>query len=162
MGERSGIRPRGAYSLADSIENGAGGVSGNHRNGDDAAAGGFYFFPANDLVAGPVAAFYQHVGQKFGDDFAGRGLMENDYGVDAFECGENLGAFVLGEYRAAGAFQLAYAGIAVQADDQGVTESAGLFEAANVARMKQIEAAVGEDDFAAVAFLAGKPHNRLL
>jgi hypothetical protein len=37
-----------------------------------------------------------------------------------------------------------------------------VFEAANVAKMQQIETAVGEDDLAAVAFLARKTHNRLL
>ena len=37
-----------------------------------------------------------------------------------------------------------------------------MLQAADVAGVKQVEAAVGEHDAAAVAFLAAKPQNRLL
>jgi len=37
-----------------------------------------------------------------------------------------------------------------------------MLQAADVAGVQQVKAAVGEDDAAAVAFLAAKPQNRLL
>jgi hypothetical protein len=37
-----------------------------------------------------------------------------------------------------------------------------MLQAADMARVEQVEAAVGEDDAAAVAFLAAKPQNRFL
>ncbi len=64
--------------------------------------------------------------------------------------------------RAACAFQLAHAGVAIHADDERVAEIAGLLEAANVAGMQHVEAAVGENDAASVAFLAAKPQNRFV
>ena len=84
------------------------------------AAGGFHFFAADDLVVGPVAAFYQDVGEECGDGFARSGFVEDHYGVDAFESGEEFGAFTFGDDGAAWAFQLGHAGVAVEADDQRV------------------------------------------
>jgi hypothetical protein len=57
---------------------------------------------------------------------------------------------------------LAHAGIAIQADDQHVAQFARLLQATNVARVQQIEAAVGENHAAGVAFLAAKPQNCLI
>ncbi len=89
-------------------------------DGDYFAAGGFHFFAADDLVVGPVAAFYEDVGEECGDGFARGGLVEDDYGVDAVESGEEFGAFTFGDDWAACAFQLGHAGVAVETDDQCV------------------------------------------
>jgi hypothetical protein len=143
------------------LEEGGGGVGVQDVDALDAAAGGFDFFATDDLVARPVATFDEDVGKKSGNDGARGGLIEDDYGVDAFKTGENFGAFVLREHRTTGSFEGANAGIAVDANDEEIAEGAGGFEAADVTGMKKIEAAISEDNFAAVAFLRSKPQNRL-
>ena len=75
---------------------------------------------------------------------------------------ENFGALAFRQNGTAFAFQSTHAGVAIETDDQRITQSASLFEAADMPRMQQIEATIGEDDTAAVAFLAAKPHNRFL
>ena len=161
-GRVSGIRARGGSALANFLKNLRGGVARHHGNGHNAATGGFDLFAANDLIAGPVSALYDDIGQKFGDDFARGEVVENNDGVDAFEGGEDFGALAFWEHRTAFAFEMTNAGVTVQADDKGIAQLAGLFQALNMAGMEEIEAAVGEDEALAVAFLAGKPHNRLL
>jgi hypothetical protein len=156
----SGFHARGGSAFADLSKNRRGGVTGDYRDGNDAAAGGFHFFAADDLIAGPVAAFHQHVREQTGDDFARRGFVKNHYRVDAFERRENFGTLAFRQDGASGTLQLANAGVAVEADDERVAESASLLEAADMPGMQQIEAAIREDDSAAVAFLAAKPQNR--
>jgi hypothetical protein len=60
------------------------------------------------------------------------------------------------------AFEVFDTGVAIPADDQRFAQAARLLQAANMAGVEQIEAAVGEDDAAAIAFPAAKPQNRLL
>ena len=89
----------------------------------------------------------------------GGGLVVDDHGVHAIEGGQEFGAFVLGEDGAARAFQLADAGVAVEADDEGVAEGAGGFEGLDVAGVEKVEAAVGEDEAPGapmVAVVAGR------
>src|SRR5207302_5486646 len=110
----------------------------------------------------PVATFDENVGQQRGDGFARSDFVKDDDGVNTFEGGENLRAFKFRQDRAARAFQLADAGVAVDADDERVAKRTRLLQALNVAGMQKVEAAVCEDDAAAVAFLAAKPQNRFL
>jgi hypothetical protein len=158
----SGFRARGGRAFADLSENLRGGITRNHWDRNDAAARGFHFFTSDDLISGPVAAFDQHIRKETRDDLARRGLIKDYYRIDAFERGENFGSLALRQDRTPGAFQLADTGIAVEADDEGVAKSTSLLKAADVPGMQQIEAAIGEDNAAAVAFLAAKPQNRLL
>ena len=88
--------------------------------------------------------------------------MKNNDGVYTFEGGENFRAFKFRQYRTARAFQLADAGVAVDADDERVAKRTRLFQALNMAGMQKVEAPVREDDAAAVAFLAAEPQNRFL
>src|SRR5260370_7984098 len=90
MRGRSGFRARGARSLRLRLvvealayfgENGRGGIAGDNGNGDDAAAGGFHFLAAHNLVAGPIAALHQNIREQAGDDFARRQIIENHHGV---------------------------------------------------------------------------------
>jgi alkylhydroperoxidase family enzyme len=158
----SGFHARGTSAFADLSEDGRGGVTRDYGNGNDAAASGFYFFAADDLIAGPVAAFYQHIRKQAGDEFLWRQIIENHDRVDAFQRSENFGTFAFRQERTPGAFQLADTGITVEANDERIPETASLLEAADVPGVQQIETAVGENDLAAVAFLAAKPQNRLL
>ena len=143
------------------MEDGGGGIGVEDVDALDATASGFDFFAADDLVAGPVTTLDENVGKKSGDDGAGSGLVEDEDGVDAFEAGKDFGTLVLRNDGAAGSFEGADAVVAVDANDEEIAEGAGEFEAADMSGMKQIEAAVGEDNFAAVAFLGSKPQNRL-
>jgi hypothetical protein len=143
------------------LEDGGGGIGVEDVDALDATAGSFDFFTANNLIAGPVATLDEYVGKKSGDDGARSGFVKDEDRVDAFEAGEDFGALVLRDDRAAGSFEGAHPVVAVDANDEEIAEGAGGFEAADVARMKKIEAAIGEDNFAAVAFLGSKPQNRL-
>ena len=96
--------PIGRTGSAHFRKNRGRGISGNDGNGKDAAACGFHFFPTDDLIAGPVAAFDENVWQERGDGLARSEFMKNDDGVDTFEGGENFRAFEFRENRAPGAF----------------------------------------------------------
>jgi len=154
--------PGGRTGSAHFRKNRSGGISGNDRNGNDAPASGFNFFPADNLIAGPIAAFDENVGQQRGDGFARSEFLKNDDGVHAFEGSENFRALKFGQDRAAGAFQFADARVAVDTDDERVAKRARLFQALNVAGVQKVEAAVRKDDAATVAFLLAKPQNRFL
>jgi len=154
--------PGGRTGSAHFRKNRGRGISGNDWHGNDAPAGGFNFFPADDLIAGPVAAFDENVGQQRGDGFARSEFLKNDDGVHTFEGREDFRAFEFRQDRATRAFQFADARVAVDTDDERVAKRARLFQALNVARMQKVEAAVRKDDAAAVAFLAAKPQNRFL
>ena len=68
-----------------------GGIARDNGNGNDAAACGFHFFAAYDLIACPVAAFNQNVRKQSRDHLARRELIENHHSIHAFERGENFG-----------------------------------------------------------------------
>ena len=87
---------------------------------DHFAAGALHFFTADNLIVGPVSAFYQDVGKERGDGFARGGFVEDHHGVDTIESGEEFGAFTFGDDGAAGTFQFSHAGVAIEADDQCV------------------------------------------
>src|SRR5207245_7364918 len=78
------------------------------------------------------------------------------------QCREDFGTLALRHDRAAGTFQLAHARVTIQPDNEHISQSACEFEAANMPGMQQVKASVGENDAAAVAFLAAKPQNRFL
>jgi hypothetical protein len=52
--------------------------------------------------------------------------------------------------------------VAVNANDEHIAEQPALFKTLQVSEVKNVKAAVGEDDAAAVAFLTAEPQNRLL
>src|SRR5229473_1598097 len=162
MRGRSGFRARGTRPFAYFLQNGRRGIAGHDGNGDDAPSGRFHFFAAHDAVAGPVATFNQHIREQTGDHFARRQIVEDHHGIHRFQGRENFRALAFRDNGASFAFQLPHAGVAVQPNDEHISQCARQFQAANVPGMKQVKAAVGEDDAAAVAFLAAKPQNRFL
>lgn len=76
--------------------------------------------------------------------------------VDAGQCRENLRAGVFLLHGAARAFQRAHGFVAIDGHDEGVPARAGGCEVANVPGVKEIEAAIGEDD--ASSFALGTPN----
>jgi len=158
----SGFRSGNLRSPADFLQNLGCRIAGDDRNGYNTAAGGFDFLPANDLVAGPVVTLDQNVGKEPGNHFTRGQSVEDDDSINAFERGEDFRAFAFDDDGTPFALQLPYACIAVQSDDQSVTQFARQLEDANVPRMEEIKAAVCKNDPAAVAFLAAKPQNRFV
>jgi hypothetical protein len=158
----SEIRTRSRQAFANFSQYFRGGVSRHKGNGDHSSTRRFHFFASNDLIAGPVAAFHQNIGQEFGDGLAGRKFMENHYGVHAPQRRKNLRALAFRKDWPALTFKLPNAGIAVQPNDKNIAEFARLFQTANMPRMQKIKAAIRENDAPPFAFLAAKPHNRFL
>jgi hypothetical protein len=151
----------GSGKGADLFEERRGGVGVDDVNAFDAAASGFDFLAADDLIAGPIATFDKHIGKESRDHFLRSGFVKDEYSIDTFETGEYFGALVLWYDRAPRTFERANTAVAVNADDQYIAKGACRFEAVDMARVKKIEAAVGEDNFAAVAFLTSKLQNCL-
>jgi len=152
---------QGSGEGADLFENRRGGVGVEDVDAFDAAASGFDFFAADDLIARPVATFDEHIGKQSSDYFLRSGFVEDEDSIDTFETSEYLGALALRYNRAPGTFEGANAAVTVNPDDEDIAKGACSFQAVDMAGMKKIEAAVGEDHFAAVAFLTGKLQNRL-
>ena len=107
-------------------------------------------------VGGVIGALGVDVGAQIFQQGFDVGFGEEHDVVHAAECGNELRAGVLIEDRAAGAFQIAHAGIRVHADDQDVAFAARAFEIADVSDMQRVEAAVGEDDALAAALVFGE------
>src|SRR5260370_33574566 len=75
----SGFRARGARpfrlrllaeAFANFSQNGGWRIAGDNGNGDNAAASGFHFLAANDLVTGPIAALHPEIREQAGNHFA--------------------------------------------------------------------------------------------
>jgi len=88
-----------------------------------------------------------------------RQFIEDEHRIHAFEVRQNLRALLLGNHRAAGAFQRADALVAIHANDQRVSHRAGRFQQFDVAGMEQVVAAVCENHALAVAFPRAKLQN---
>src|SRR5713226_6820438 len=50
------------------------------------------FLATNDLIAGPVAAFYEDIREQAGDQFARRQVVEDHHSVHGFQSSENFRA----------------------------------------------------------------------
>lgn len=96
-----------------------------------------------------VAAFGVDVGANRVDHSGGATLFEDDDGIDTAQRPEHLGTFDGSVDGASGALQFAHGGVAIDRDDEGVTESPRLGEVARVADVKNIENSVCEDQFPA-------------
>ena len=79
-----------------------------------------------------------------------------------FQSSKDFRALTFWKNWAAFPFQLARACVAIQPDDQSIPQFARQFEAADVAGMEQIKAAIGESDTTTVPFVEAKQQNRLL
>jgi hypothetical protein len=162
MRNESGFRARGAHVFSDLSQDIRGRVTGHDWNGNNATAGGFDLLTANDLVVRPITTLHQDVGKEPGDQFARRQFVEYDDRIHTLQRRKDFRAFAFGEDGAPLALQLPYTCVAVESYDQRVTQFPSLLEAADVPRMKEIKAAIGENHSPTVAFLAAKPQNRLL
>jgi hypothetical protein len=119
-------------------------VSLLNRHEDNPPATSLNRVAPNDLIRGPVGTFDEHVGLHEANDFGRRVLVKNDDGVDAFERSDDLCPLGLWCNRTVGALVSFDGDVGIQADDQQVAETARVLQVANVARMKEIEHAVGK------------------
>ena len=115
------------------------------RQGDDFSSRRFDFLAAGHEM-GPVGALDQNVGEKGGDECAGRLLVEKSHGIDGFESQRQLGAFLLGNDGAVRPLHAARAGVGVESQNEHVAKRACRFQGADVPGMEQIKAPVGEND----------------
>ena len=109
-----------------------------------------------DGIGGVVGALGVDVGTQVVEELLDVGLAEKHDVIDSAESGDQRGSGGLWKNWAAGPFQGANAGIGIHGDDQEVAFAARAFEIADVPDVQGVEAAVGEDNFAAVALVAGK------
>src|SRR5207245_1762396 len=71
------------------------------------------------------------------------------------ERGNDLGASIFIENRAACSLEVAYAGIGIHTDNEDVAYAASAFQITNVADVERIKTAVGEDDLLTLAPVFG-------
>ena len=85
--------------LAYLVQDLAGGVPVDNRNGNDPSSGGLHLLAADNFFLRPVAAFHEHVRKQAGNQVPRRGFIEDHHRVNAFEGREDFGAFLLGNHR---------------------------------------------------------------
>lgn len=144
------------------LEERGGGFPGDERDENDFSAGGLdrAAFLLVERFEGVITAFDIDVGLGGSKEPGGADIGEDGDGIDRFQGGEDGGAVVLGIDGAALAFQAADGGIAVDADEEKVTEIAGGLEVGDVAEVEEIEAAVGDDEIFGAAEL-GAPAGKI-
>ena len=72
--------------------------------------------------------------------------MKDADAVHALQCGEDAGAISVGVNRSGGAFQLTHGIIAVYTNEQCVALVTSRFKVAYVPKVKEVKAAVGNDE----------------
>lgn len=111
---------------------------------------------------GPVIAPFDVNIRLNGSQKAVRAFFgENDYGIDARQSSDHLGALLLRDERSAGAFELADRLVAIEANDEEFSEFLRALEIADVAEMKQIETPVGGHNFFPVSSRCSGPTSDL-
>ena len=94
-----------------------------------------------------IAAFDVDI-RLSGGEKIGRGAFgKNADATDTFEGGEHGRAVGFRIHRARWAFEFAHARVAVDAQEEQVTEVARVFQVGHMAEMQNVEAAVGDDEF---------------
>jgi hypothetical protein len=162
MRNESGFRARGTRAFANFLQYGSGGITGQDGNRRDPAAGRLHFFTADDLVWRPVAAFHQNVREQARNQFPWCKRVEDHYRINTFHRSQDFRSLALRPNWPSVALQLPHARVTVQAHNQEVAQGPRLFQEPNMSGVQHFETAVGENHSPTVAFLAGKPQNRLL
>jgi hypothetical protein len=98
------------------------------KEGDysDPAACSLHLLATDNLIRSPIAAFDKYVGEEPRDDLARRKVVENNDSIHALEGSENLGALVCEYDRAVFTFKLTHALIAINTNNEHISERPGL------------------------------------
>jgi len=147
-GQSADSSGRGGHAL----DEGGGGVAGGEGLNVDAGPhfiqGGF--FPRIKAVRGVVASFGVNVGAEQADFLDEPGIREDKGGVDKTQTGQGVGAVFGTIQGAVRAFQGADGGVTVDGDNEEIAQLRGVFEVVKMPPVQQVEAAVGQDDGAAL------------
>ena len=114
------------------------------------------------MIERVVASFHEDVGFECFDQGDGRGVVEEDDGVDACEAGQEAGAVVFTDDGSGRSLEAADRGIRVEADDEEVAQSFSAFQTGEVSGVEDVEASVGEDDSAASSSRFGQVEGGVL
>lgn len=145
--------------MPESFDELGGGASGEESDQMDLGLAGFEggAFGRVERVDRVVAAFDVGIGAELSDDFYGAGVGENGDGIHAAKGCQDTGAVVFAIDWAFRAFELADGGIAVEGYNKEVAVGAGFLEVLDMARVEEVEAAIGEDDAKPGEFLGIAP-----
>ena len=132
-------------------------MAGGERNDDTLAAPAANLGCPDNGVRRIVSALHDRVGAKVFHELERSILVEHRHRVDGLETREHIGTLGFGADRSIGALQPPNAGIAVEADDEGIPTGARGTEDIEMAGMEQVEYTIGKDDASALpaAPLAG-------
>src|SRR5947207_12531512 len=121
-------------------------VALRERDAYNAAAARFDGLASDDAVCRPIRAFHEHVELKTIDEAVRVILIEQDDGVHAPERGQNFRALGFGIDGSRWSFDGLHGTIAVQPYDERIAFVPCLLKISDVARMKNVEHAVGKYD----------------
>src|SRR5512146_3105548 len=121
-------------------------MTGRERNDDDASTPRTNLGRTHDRSFAVVATLHEHVGPERRDELERRILLELDDGVDHLERCQNIAPFDGRSHRSRGPFEPSDRVVAVHADNEGVAFAPRAKQNVDVARVQQIEYAVGEYD----------------
>jgi hypothetical protein len=102
---------------------------------------------AYDGLGCVVASLDQDVWSEVSNQFQRCILLENNDGINRLDRGQNVRPLTLGPHGPLRPLESLDGSVGVEPNHEGVTLAPGGGEQANVAGMKKIENAVGEDDF---------------
>ena len=104
------------------------------------------FFFVDQAIGCVVASFGVDVRSNCFDYFRGAFFGKDQDTIDRLESAENLGAIRFGKNGPACSLEFRDRSVIIDGDGQGVSESAGFVEIANVTGMEEIEASVGQNE----------------
>src|SRR3954471_3329541 len=148
----SGARPTRVGSAFEVVtetgDDAGGGLTRRERNDMNATAPRTYLRGHHDGFLAVVATLHQHIGTQLHDQLEGCVLLEHDHAIDRLERGDDIGALGLTAHGTRRTLEATYRSIAVDRHDEVIAGAAGAGNDVHVARMNQVEDAVGEDDTA--------------
>jgi hypothetical protein len=110
------------------------------------SAGSFDHFPSDSGLLGPIPSFDEDMRLKRRDEFE-RGLfIKYGYVIHTFKAREDFRPLLLRKDGSFRTFQALNRTITVYPHDQYITEGFGFFQITDMAEMKKVETAIGEDD----------------
>src|SRR3954470_10892550 len=124
-------------------------IAGRKLHQDDDAATRLDGIATDDILRSPVGTLDQNVRLETPDDLGGRLFVKDGDCVNALERHQDFGALALGCDWALWPFVPSNGPVRVESDDECVPKRACFLQIADMARVKQVEDAVGEYDLAA-------------
>jgi len=111
-----------------------------------AAAAGKHNVAFGHALSGIVRALGMNIGSQQANQLFDIQFIKDGYCIDVCERCQQLGALVIGDARPALSLDLACAGIRIDGYDQPSAQFLGGAQIAYMADVKEIEAAIGQDD----------------